>query len=137
MSRYHRAPATRAGLCLLSLGLVAGCASGGTGGGAGGDPDLITRDEIMQQPQGTAFTVIQRLRPRWLRPRTQGTLGNPQPAYAEVFVDSQHFGPIDSLGQIAISDIESIEFIDATNATTRYGTGYVGGIIRVNTMRGG
>jgi hypothetical protein len=44
------------------------------------------------------------------------------------------FGGIDSLSRIPSTNIESIQYMNATDATTRYGTGYAGGLIRVNTF---
>jgi hypothetical protein len=114
-------------LALLAVGCTA------TGGGGGGNPDLITREQFAELPDGTAFTIVQRYRSRWLRARTQGSFTDPEPYYAEVFVDDLHFGPIDSLGRISSTEIDRIEYINATDATTLYGTGYAGGIIRIHT----
>jgi hypothetical protein len=119
-------------LALLAL-LTAACSSTG-GSSGGGNPDLITREQVDMLPEGTAFTVIQRFRSSWLRARTQGSFGNTEPAYAMVFVDEMRYGDINSLTRISSTEIESIQYISATDATTRYGTGYMGGIIRINTL---
>ena len=109
----------------------------------------ITREQIASSPNWDAAEIIQRLRPSWLRPRVQATLTTagvtdaalaangqgsiPDPAiYPEVFEDDLHFGPLNTLRQFPS---EAIEFISATAATTRYGGGYLGGIIRVITRR--
>jgi hypothetical protein len=60
-------------------------------------------------------------------------LANPEPVHAEVFVDEMHFGDINSLSRVSSINIETIQYLSATDATTRYGTGYMGGIIRINT----
>ena len=119
-------------LALLAL-LTAACSSTG-GSSGGGNPDLITREQVDMLPEGTAFTVIQRFRSSWLRARTQGSFGSTEPAYAMVFVDEMRYGDINSLTRISSTEIESIQYISATDATTRYGTGYMGGIIRINTL---
>ncbi len=132
MARLEARAVMRASALFLFAVLAGACsATGGTGGG--GNPDLITREQIEMLPDGTAYTVIQRFRSSWLRARTQGSFGNAQPAYAVVFVDQMQYGDIDSLGRISSTEIETIEYISATDATTRYGTGYMGGIIRINT----
>ncbi len=41
---------------------------------AGSRMDTITREEIAAFPEGDAMEVVQRLRPGWLRPRTQATI---------------------------------------------------------------
>ena len=122
----------RASMIALFALVIAACSSTGASSG-GGNPDLITREQVEMLPDGTAFTVIQRFRSGWLRARTQGTFGNASPAYAEVFVDEMRYGDINSLNRISSTSIESIQYISATDATTRYGTGYMGGIIRINT----
>ncbi|HSH76371.1 MAG TPA: hypothetical protein VLA09_11855 [Longimicrobiales bacterium] len=134
--RHSRTGATlRAGACALFLALAAaGCSSTGGGGGGGGSPNMITREQFGDLPEGTAFTIVQRFRSRWLRPRTQGGFNDPTPYYAEVFVDDLRFGPIESLQRISSTQIDRIEYISATDATTLYGTGFAGGIIKIHTI---
>jgi len=148
MSRHTSSVLHRAaiGASLLGLAAVAaGCSSAGSAVG-GGNPDLITREQMAELSDENAYQVVQRLRPRWLRPRSQATLGTPArrdpvgvgtqpplPPMPEIFVDNVRFGPIESLAQISLNELESIEFIDALDATTRYGTGYISGIIHVLT----
>jgi len=134
-----------ADLALCAL-LVAGCSSG-TGGGtvSNTSSNVILREQILDMPDGSALEVIQRYRSSWLRPRSQGSAagafiapasgtvqGNPETPI--VFVDEIRYGEVESLGRIPSTGIESIVFISATDATTRYGTGYAGGIIRINTL---
>lgn len=118
---------------------------------AGSRMDTITREEIAAFPEGDAMEVVQRLRPGWLRPRTQATIssalvtataldGNagaiPDPAvYPEVFEGHLHYGPAESLRAFRSNEIERLERVSATDATTLYGTGYLAGIIRVVTRR--
>ena len=127
-------------LSLLAWPLVviaaAGCASGGAGGvggGGGGNPDVITAEQVATRVDGNAFELVQSLRPGWLRPRSQGTISNPTPILPEVFLDGSYFSPIQDLDDIPTSSIAYIEFISAADATTLYGTGYMGGVIHVHT----
>lgn len=122
----------RASVIALFMLVAAACASAG-GGSSGGSRDLITREQIEDLPEGTAFTVVQRYRSGWLRARSQGSFTSSTPDYAVVFVDEMRYGDINSLSRISTSNIETIEYISATDATTRYGTGYPGGIIRIHT----
>ncbi|HUP51633.1 MAG TPA: hypothetical protein VM198_04105 [Longimicrobiales bacterium] len=130
MIRSHAAPPVRVvALGLLTLGVPA-CAS--AGGGGGGDPNIITREQVLALPEGNAYTVVQRYRAGWLRARSRGSSGRPD--YAVVFRDELQLGDLDSLRRISTTQIDDIEFIDPLDATTRYGTGYIGGIIRINTL---
>ncbi len=103
----------------------------------GGTNDLILRSEILQVPDRSAFTLIRLLRPRWLAARIQATPQNPTPAYAHIYVDNLAYGPIESLYDISSNMIDRINFIGSLDATTLYGTGFMGGVIHVHTRRGG
>jgi hypothetical protein len=119
---------------LLMLGATAACASSGGGGGGGGAGNAITREMIDNPSSQNAFTIVQRFRPRWLSPRTQGTITNPEPSFAQVYVDDVRFGPIDTLYRINGTQIELIEYMSGLDATTRFGVGHDGGAIMVWTI---
>jgi hypothetical protein len=119
---------------LLMLGATAACASSGGGGGGGGAGNAITREMIDNPSNQNAFTIVQRFRPRWLSPRTQGTIANPEPSFAQVYVDDVRFGPIDTLYRIDGTQIERIEYMSGLDATTRFGIGHDGGAIMVWTI---
>lgn len=108
------------------------CASA-AGGGNSTPSRLITREQIDAQPQlASAMDVVRRLRPNWLNPRNNGTFTAPaQLPY--VFVDGVRFGALDSLNQVAAEQVQELRFQSAMDATTLYGTGYMGGIIHVTT----
>jgi hypothetical protein len=75
------------------------------------------------------FGAVNRLRPTWLRPQSRGTLpvvivdGTPQP------------GGVDALRSMRASDVSELQYMNASDATTRYGTGYTAGAIVVTTRR--
>jgi hypothetical protein len=126
---------SRSALVLLMLGAAAACASaGGASGGGGGATDAITREMIDDPGSQTAFTIVQRFRPRWLSPRTQGTITNPEPSFAQVYVDDVRFGPLDGLHSVDGTQIERIEYMSSLDATTRFGGGHDGGAIMVWTI---
>ncbi len=112
--------------------MVSACASGsgsGGGGGARGSGD-ITRNELAALSSFSAFDVVRRLRPQWLRSRGTANLDGAN-ILPVVFVDRSRRGEIRELELIAADDVERIRYISARDATTRYGTGFPGGIIEV------
>jgi hypothetical protein len=119
--------------------LLWGCASSGgsSNSGARRDPNLITEAELLDLPTGTAQDAIERLRPNWLRSRSAtisgGTGGTAH--MARVFVDGRDFGSHSALQEISLDSISEIEFMSARDATTRYGTGYPGGVILIRLKR--
>ena len=56
------------------------------------------------------------------------------PIYARVVVDGTPRGGLNELLRMSASEIESMRFLSAPEATIKYGTGYPGGAIEV-TMR--
>jgi len=112
----------------LALGLSA-CASGGGGGGAPrSSSNRITSDELATVAQLDLFTAVNRLRPQWLRPRS-GQL-------PEVIIDGAHQqGGTEVLRSMRPSEVGQLEYMSASDATTRYCTGYTAGAIIVSTRR--
>jgi len=100
-------------------------------------PDELLREEITRdgEADATAYELIQRLRPNWLRARGQVSLGSPEAAYALVYMNEILFGGLMTLHQIPPSQIERMEFIRGIDATIRWGTGHTAGVI--NIMTGG
>ena len=82
---------------------------------------------------GNAYEVVQRLRPRWLRPRGPASFQGSAPVI--VFLDNVHSGTVEFLYGIPVEIISEIRFFDASDATNRWGTGLAGGAIEVLTMR--
>lgn len=115
----------------LALGVTA-CASGGGGGSrpAGASSTRIVNEEIVALGQVTALQAIERLRPRWLQSRA-GIGGDPPVLY----VDGARRGSVGDLSSMRTSDIEQMEYMSGSDATTRFGTGHGGGAIMVTTRR--
>ncbi|MEZ4414426.1 MAG: hypothetical protein R3E10_01605 [Gemmatimonadota bacterium] len=119
---------------LFSL-LLLGCASGG-GGGSSRSPNVIRSGDLSEIPNGSAYDAIQRLRPRWLRTRGMSSVQSGSPDYAQVFIDNAPSGSLEALRRVVVQDVDSIVYMSASDATTRYGTGYTGGLIQVFTKGG-
>ena len=114
----------------LALGVTA-CASGGGGASrpAGATSNRIVFEEIQALGQVTALQAVERLRPRWLQLRA-GVTGDPPVLY----VDGARRGSPNDLNTMRAMDVEQMEYMSGSDATTRFGTGHQGGAILV-TMR--
>ncbi|MDX1645584.1 MAG: hypothetical protein R3304_00465 [Longimicrobiales bacterium] len=112
----------------LTLGL-AGCASAGGSAARpeGATANRIVRAELEPLGQISPIRAIERLRPRWLNSRS----GSPPILH----IDGARRGSISDLEAYQISDIQQMEYMSASDATTRFGTGYDGGAILVTTIR--
>lgn len=117
--------------------LLAGCGSGT------GHPrhlgmrnrTVISAEEIALERVSawTAHDVISRLRPEFLRSRGRSSLRTTVPTTAVVYLDEVRYGALDSLRQLSADQIYSIQYINAADATTRFGTDHLGGAILITT----
>ncbi len=121
-------------LTLAAFALVislSGCASAGSSSGTsgrGGNPDQLTEEALLEHQSLDVYSVIQQLRPRWLTSRGRGTI--------KVIVDgSPRMDGFQDLRSMRVSDVQEIEYLNASNATTRFGTGYDAGAIMIRTRR--
>ena len=97
------------------------------------DRNLITADEIAKSNGSTAYEVVERLRPAFLRTRGSQSIQNPTPLSPIVYLDGMRYGPVSSLAQIPAMGIVSIQYMNAVDASQRFGLGNEGGAILVAT----
>ncbi len=132
----HRFPIPEANVrkpaftALLVLTMAA-CASPGTPRASRPNPDLITRAEIEEAGPSSAYDLIQKLRPTWLRKR--GNTSFTQDTDLVVYLDGTRMGNRDALRNVSTNYIQSIEYLDSRRATNRFGTGHVAGAILIHT----
>ena len=98
--------------------------------------DDITRSELEQVLSESAYNAIEQLRPSWLFHRRIPTPTNPNPA-PTAYVDRARLRGLDELYTIPVEDVERIQFLTASDATTLFGTGHLWGAIVVTTRRPG
>ena len=110
----------------------AGCASGGGGGEERGprrDPNMITAEELVPHANLNCLEAVRQLRPRWLQGR--GGMNDPV-----VVQDGNRMGrAVNVLPNIRAGNVESLKYLNARDATTRYGTTVTAGAIEVTTRR--
>jgi len=115
---------------VLVAALLAACATATTTRAPRGDPDVLAAEEIERSNVGTLHDAIQRLRPHFFfsRGRTSLRGANPRPA---VIVNNVPQASFESLRAIAATNVQYVRFLSAPEATTRFGTGYMAGVIEV------
>lgn len=122
--------------------VLAACTTSGARVASGGERterDLILEQEIVSRASdaANALQVIQKLRPQMLRTRglaspTDRTGESVQP---KVYIDNIEYGSLGQLQNVNASQIREIRFINSRDATTRWGTGHMGGVIHIITKR--
>ena len=122
---------------LLAVPLfVLGCATApAAGGGARGNPDIITRAEL-DGVSGNAYDAINTLRPAFLRERgVQSVVNDPgADRRAEVWVEGARFGDASSLRSIDTGSILEIRYYSPNDAASRFRASARNGVIAI-TMK--
>jgi hypothetical protein len=126
-------------MCGFLLAMIA-CGGGGSGASQPstvsrpirGPADLITEAEISATTYQNALEIVQNLRPTMMRPR--GSTGQ-GPVPVVLFVDDVRMVDLNGLANVPANRIKEIRYINARDATTRWGTDVGSGVILVTTKR--
>jgi hypothetical protein len=92
---------------------------------------VLTRAEIDETGAETALDAVRQLRPQYLRGRAVVSVEYPSASVPVVYMNGLFRGDLTSLRSILVHDIEEIQYINPSDATTRWGTGHAGGVIHV------
>jgi hypothetical protein len=120
-------------IAALALLATAACAQPQTGKTAPKNRNLITADEIATVSGSDAYQVIEELRPAFLQSHGGVSPHNDAPPTALVYIDGVQAGGLSALHNITASGLFSIQYLDAMQATQRYGTVAGGGAILITT----
>ena len=122
-------------LLLPAVMVISACAGPKLGTPLDYNSSVITEEEIAASGAVTAYDAIKKLHANFLSSRGQTSLANTSSPDPTVYVDDQPFGLIGMLKQIPSSQIAQIRLYRAWEATTKYGTGNMGGVIAITTRR--
>jgi TonB-dependent Receptor Plug Domain len=121
-------------LLVVASAMVAGCSSSTRKASPVASRNVITADEIARVNAGNAYEAIQRLQPRMLaKQRGPSSINLESQSRILVYVDGTRFGGIESLSLIPATSILKIQFLSASEATFRYGTGNSAGAIEITS----
>lgn len=115
--------------------LLAGCASGGSSA-RDTTPDVLTASQLEDYSHLNAFDAIRRIRPQWLRNnRGQSSIldSSSERRGLRVYVDGMLLGGADDLKSLEVRAIHDVHFLNAREATVRFGTDHAEGALVVRT----
>jgi outer membrane cobalamin receptor len=116
--------------------ILLGCTPPRLGSGEIANPQVITEDQIEASRATTAYEVIQKVHANFLSYRGETSLNrSTSRPFPTVYVDGQEYGPIQSLTNLSASQIASIRLYRSWEATTKFGTGNMGGVIAITTRQ--
>jgi hypothetical protein len=99
------------------------------------DRNVITRAEIGPVEHLSAYEVVTTLRRQWLSGHGALAANDGMPEAPRVYVEGIRVGSCEMLKGIAASTVNELRFLDAREATTRFGTGHTAGAILVALRR--
>jgi hypothetical protein len=110
------------------------CASGGKSvAGVRHDSELIAEQEVTSSNGTTAYEVISRTRPAFLKSRGTLTTRMTTRDHAMVYVNGVQYGDITSLRNITADQIREIRYYNARDAINKFGTQIGTGVIEITT----
>jgi hypothetical protein len=123
-------------LTLISTSILLfalGCATfkDGQSGKGHSSRDIISLSEIQMMGSNNAYQLIRTLRPHWLRSRGRKSILFDEVSYPVVYIDEYKHGSIESLAEIPVEHISEIRFLNAGDATIRFGFDHPSGAILV------
>ncbi|MBA3560037.1 MAG: hypothetical protein H0W30_15730 [Gemmatimonadaceae bacterium] len=97
--------------------------------------EWVSGEEIAASQATNMAEAIRLLRPTWLRARGPQSIRTSVSPYPVVYMDGLRVGEPSSLRDIPCMTVAEVRFINAADATTRWGTGHATGVIHVTTRR--
>jgi len=97
------------------------------------DRSVITLDQIQAANVETAYELLTKFRPDFLRSRGPNSFLLKQTNEARVYLDNVDFGKLSSLRNIPAATVGGIRFIEGRDAMTKYGSEHVAGVIEIYT----
>lgn len=94
-----------------------------------GDPDVITEAELARFSTQPVRQAIERLRPRFLRTRGPSSITRADADVIVVYMGNTRMGSLEFLDQITTSEIREVRYLNATDASQRFGTNHTSGAI--------
>ena len=79
----------------------------------------------------SALDAVQRLRSDALTPHASSSILMNKHVHPVVFLNEQYLGAVDELRNLPVDGIEEIRIISGTDAVTKFGSQYGGGIIQI------
>jgi hypothetical protein len=101
---------------------------------------VITEAELRNSSATNLYQAVQVMRPQWLRTRGPTSLGGTARTGGEgsqlmIYMDNTRYGSVESLRSLSLQGIVELRYLDASEATNRFGTGHTMGAIVIKHAR--
>jgi hypothetical protein len=122
-------------LVLAVVVAVAGCTRANTAVAPGGDPMVVTEDQIAQLRVADAYDIVAQTHANFLHSRGRESQNpNVPPVPVHVYVDDTYYSSdVNALREITATDVMQIRFYQSYDAQYKFCSGHMGGVIQVIT----
>lgn len=105
--------------------------------------NLITQEEIEKSSATDAYQLIKTLRPGWFtrrgvssgQVRTDAVGGLDDGTVMVAYLDGVRMSDVNDLSSLTVERIKEVRYLNASDATTKYGTGHTSGAIEITSKR--
>ena len=99
------------------------------------EAQVISEAEIIEADVASAYDVIRKLRANFLTYRGRTNFRGASASEPRVYLDDQPYGGVSSLRSIRAGHVAEIRLYRSWEATTKFGTGNMDGVIAITTRR--
>jgi hypothetical protein len=133
-SCHSRSARWYAAAAFLALAIASGCTHARTAVAPGGDPMVITQEQIEPLHASNAYDIVAATHANFLHSRGRESRDpNVPPIPVHVYIDDTFYGDVTSLREIGVEQIEEIRLYQSYEAQYKFGSGHMGGVIQVIT----
>lgn len=124
-------------LAMVLCAALASCGGSGAPGAGAAAPrpaaNRLTASDLERSGASDLYSAVQQLRPQWLVVRGGVDLRGQQATIGVIVDGLQQSGSVEDLRNIPVTDVQEVSFLNARDATTKYGTNMTVGAIVVVT----
>lgn len=119
----------------FAIVLTTGCGESKEGSRTVFSREILTAEELAKAATLSAYDAVRKRRPVFLRPRVPDSLdvSGRSAVFPAVYVNGLYHGAVESLRDIPVRNVWEIRYLDTKEASLKYGTGHVAGVIEVTT----
>jgi hypothetical protein len=125
----------RASRGLVRLGvvlfLVAACHQRAAEPSLGGNPNVVTREELEEAGTGSVYDAIVRRHALFLKNRGRTSIYGKNIPRAVVFMADTEYGIIETMRNLPAERFEMVRYYPDTEAAAKFGSEYSGGVIQL------
>jgi hypothetical protein len=97
----------------------------------GGNPNVITREELAEVGTGSVYDAIVRRHGLFLKDRGRTSIYGKNIPRAVVFIAETEYGIIETMRNLPAEHFEMVRYYPDTEAAAKFGSEYSGGVIQL------